>query len=387
MGVQGFPTLKIVKPGSKPGRPIVEDYQGGRTAKAIVDAVVDKIPNHVKRVQDSGLEKWLSENPDKPKAMLFSDKGTVSALLRSLAIDFLDVVDFAQIRDKEAAAVEKYGIMQFPTLVVLPGNGKDHSIYTAEMKKTPILAFMSQVQLSPNPDPAPKQVKSSKTSKNSKSAASSSSFSKVSAAHKPADLYEDLEDAGTVVLGGVPTDSPLPIVDSTPPKVMPEVVPAIPILASAEEISSVLSPKSGTCILVLLPKISGPEQALPQAAVDVLAAFAELAHRNLKQNRNSFPFYGIAPENAAAKTLRNDLGLKEEAQLEVIAVNVKRNWWRVHDGQDVVSFVDSIRLGDKQKNILPEGFFAKTSSGASAQTPQEADESAEAAPPVEHNEL
>ena len=35
MGVQGFPTLKIVKPGKKPGKPIVEDYQGARSAKAI----------------------------------------------------------------------------------------------------------------------------------------------------------------------------------------------------------------------------------------------------------------------------------------------------------------------------------------------------------------
>ena len=47
MGVQGFPTLKIVKPGKKPGKPMVVAYRGGRNAKAIVDAVIDKIPNHV----------------------------------------------------------------------------------------------------------------------------------------------------------------------------------------------------------------------------------------------------------------------------------------------------------------------------------------------------
>src|SRR2546430_15435214 len=58
MGVQGFPTLKIIRPGKKAGKPAVEDYQGGRSAKAIVDAVIERIPNHVKRVQDEGLEAW-----------------------------------------------------------------------------------------------------------------------------------------------------------------------------------------------------------------------------------------------------------------------------------------------------------------------------------------
>ena len=32
MGVQGFPTLKIVRPGKKAGKPLVEDYQGARSA-------------------------------------------------------------------------------------------------------------------------------------------------------------------------------------------------------------------------------------------------------------------------------------------------------------------------------------------------------------------
>ena len=43
MGVQGFPTLKIVRPGKKPGRPIVDAYEGPRTAKGIVEAVKDKV--------------------------------------------------------------------------------------------------------------------------------------------------------------------------------------------------------------------------------------------------------------------------------------------------------------------------------------------------------
>src|SRR5436305_2969349 len=121
MGVKGFPTLKIVKPGSKPGRPIVEDYQGARTAKAIVDAVVDKIPNHVQKLHDSGLSAWLAKNNDTAKAILFTEKGTTSALLKSVAVDFLGGISVAQARSKESATVEMFGISEFPSLVLLLG--------------------------------------------------------------------------------------------------------------------------------------------------------------------------------------------------------------------------------------------------------------------------
>jgi protein disulfide-isomerase A6 len=386
MGVSGFPTLKVIKPGSKPGGPIVEDYQGARTAKGIVDAVVEKIPNHVKRVQDSQLEKWLSESPGAPKAMLFSEKGTTSALIRALAIDFLGVINFAQIRSKETSAVEKYGVKQFPTLVVLPGPGKEPLLYTGEMKKTPILAFMSEVA-APNPDPAPKQVKSSKA-KPPKPAASSSTASsrasKASAAHEAADLYEDL---GEIVLDdSLPTDSPLPIV---PPKATPviinEVVPAIPMLVTSAEVTAAcLGPKSSTCILVLLPK-KGPEDGFSQSAADTLASFAELADNAKRRKAAMFPFYGVAP--GAEGSIRGDLGLREESQLAIIAINVKRGWYRVYAGEGydysaVEDFIDGIRLGESSKQKLPEHFPLAGTEAKEAQP-----EVSESAPKVEHQEL
>lgn len=120
MGVQGFPTLKIVRPGKKAGRPTVEDYQGARTAKAIVDAVIDKIPNHVKRLKDADYAEWVAESG--PKAILFSDKGTVSALLKSVAIEFLGVLGVGQIRDKVRCIWNQLFPMKY-RLTRAPGTG------------------------------------------------------------------------------------------------------------------------------------------------------------------------------------------------------------------------------------------------------------------------
>lgn len=144
MGVQGFPTLKIVTPGPKLGRPSVEDYRGSRTAKGMVDAVVEKIPNHVKRLQDRDLQTWLATNNDTAKAVLFSEKGTTSPLTRALAIDFLGLVSVAQVRSKEDTAVQLFGISKFPTLILLPGGQREPKIYEGEMKKGAMASFLRQ---------------------------------------------------------------------------------------------------------------------------------------------------------------------------------------------------------------------------------------------------
>lgn len=368
MEIKGFPTLKIVRPGSKPGRPIVEDYNGARTAKAIVAAVVDKIPNHVKKVQDSGLDAWLQDSPSSAKAILFSDKGTTGAMIKALSVDFLGSISFAQVGKKEKAAIGKYSIKKFPTIILLPGEGKDPVSHSGEMKREALVEFFSQVA-SPNPDPAPKKTKSSPSSKAKSAtpdATASSKFSKASEAHKSSDFGDFVQDAGTVILDeNMPTESPLPIVDhAEKPMVVEDVLPEIPQLSSSDELTAAcMGPKSGTCLLVLLPQSTDP--VLPVSASQALGSFAEVAAKHSKRQAKIFPFYGIPADNPAAKKLREALGLKSEIEIEILALNMKRKWWRSYSGAaydvtGVESFVDAIKLGEGAKQKLPEGILAQS---------------------------
>jgi protein disulfide-isomerase A6 len=365
MGVQGFPTLKIVKPGLKPGKPVVEDYQGPRNAEGIVDAVVDKIPNHVKRLQDKDLESWLSTDNATAKAILFTEKGTTSALLRAVAIEFLGSITVAQIRDKENAAVEMFGISEYPKLVLLPGGAKESLVYDGEMKKQPMVAFLSHVS-PPNPDPAPKSARASSTKK-SKAAKSSSSassaFSEASASHKSAEASEAAGSASPMTLEeSDATGSPMPIVPpAETPISVPQAAPPIATLITPGQVySTCLGSKTGTCVLALLPSNGDPD-ALPSPHVaQALSSLADIAEKHVKRKAKFFPFYAIPADNQAAKNLRNELGLKPELELEIIAVNGKRSWWRRFSGVDtgVVSiedFIDNIKLGEGTKEKLPEG--------------------------------
>ncbi|KAK0259980.1 hypothetical protein LTS09_005314 [Friedmanniomyces endolithicus] len=363
MGVQGFPTLKIVRPGKKVGKPTVEDYRGQRTVKGIVDAVVEKIPNHVRRLKDADYEAWLAEGGgDRAKAMLFSEKGTVSALLKAVAVDFLGAIDVAQIRNKETVATEKFNVEKCPTLVLVPGAGKEPIHYNGELKKEAIVAFLSQAA-SPNADPAPKEKKaktSSSTSTNkSKASKASSSFSKASASHESQDsrsakatqTSETLEDDFD------PTESPTPKVVTDKfqqPIKVPDVAPPITALPDGLSLQQkCLNTKSSTCLLALLPENPTPDTA---AAISSLST---IHHKHTQAKRTLFPFYQLPASNSQAAALRSKLDLASNT-VEILAVNGKRGWYRhfpstTFSQNAIEDWVDAVRMGDTPRHELPSG--------------------------------
>jgi len=335
MGVQGFPTLKIVRPGKKPGKPRVEDYQGQRSAKDIVEAVVDRINNHVKRVTDKDAENFIAAN-EKPKAILFSEKGTTSALLKSIAIDFLDVIDVAQVRNKETATVEKYGVETFPTLVLIPSGGEPIK-YDGEMKKADMVKFLSQAG-SPNPDPAPVEEKKSKKA-DKKAGTSSSSKSKAKASSTSAE--PEAEATETV------KEQTAPVIIENPP---------IPSIHNQEKlIKECLHAKAATCVLAFVPET---ETEKSKHALDNLA---ELSHKHHQSKRNLFPIFAIPSSNPASAQLLKSLDLGGDVDL--IAINARRGWWRHYEGGDfnhatIESWIDAIRMSEGVKKKLPEGIVA-----------------------------
>ena len=378
LGVQGFPTLKIVRPSKKPGKPAVEDYTGARNAKSIVETVVEKINNHVKRITDKSLDEDLKANNETAKAILFTEKGTTSALLRALAIDFLGSVNIAQIRDKEEKAVETFGIEEYPTLVLLPGGDREAIVYNGDMKKEPLVEFLSQIA-PPNPDPAPTKSKTDKkATKDSKKTGQkakedSSSFSAASSSHKAADAADANTAAASETLedDSNPTQSPNPnIVDSdtqTPIEV-PD-IPTLPSLAHGDELHrACLQPKSSLCILALLPAEPGtagdsPKDPteLPEPAADAIRNLAAVSHKHAERKAKLFPFYALPASNPAAAPLREVLGLKspDTPEPELIAVNAKRSFWKHYEGQEFTraameDWIDALRMGEGKKLNLPE---------------------------------
>ncbi|KAI1497005.1 thioredoxin-domain-containing protein [Biscogniauxia marginata] len=348
MGVQGFPTLKTVRPGKGKGsKPVVEDYRGPRTAKGIVDAVVDKINNHVKRVTDKDIDSFLSTNNETAKAILFTEKGTTSALLRSLAIDFLDVISFAQIRNKESKANEMFGIESYPTLVLLPGGEREGLVYDGEMKKDAMVKFLSQAG-EPNPDPAPSKAKNDKKGGKDKSTSKASEPTSKTTSSQSSEF----------------TDAPT--ADSKP--VVAEVAPPIPAITSDQKlINECLNPKSHTCVLAFVPSAHG------ELAEKALTSLSEIAFKHAHSQRHLFPFFEVHTENEGTASVFKSLELSKE--VEIVAVNAKRGWWRHYEGdysaESVESWIDAIRMSEGAKNKLPEAVIGEVVDETTEEKPAE----------------
>ena len=373
MGVQGFPTLKIVKPSKKPGKPIVEDYQGSRTANGIIDAVKGAIPNNVKRITDKGLAAFLESGNDTSKAILFSEKGTTGALIKVLATEYIGSISIVQIRNKETAAVEMFGITEYPTLVILPGGTQDPVKFDGAFSKDSLKGFLSQYasppsQASPKQKPIGKKPEKGSGEEAQKAGEAASSFFAASASHASAEASEGAAGATSITLEDESnaTESPNPIAspDAPKPAVMPDQPEPIPALIEQQYLQEkCLGAKTSTCVLALLPAV-GEEELLPNSANSALANLAELAEKHIQRKGKLFPFYSIPARNAGGVALRDALKLGGEKKFELIAVNARRGWSRRYesenfDFQSVENWVDNIRFGEGPKGELPVELVTK----------------------------
>ncbi|KAF3069412.1 putative protein disulfide-isomerase [Trichoderma lentiforme] len=358
MGVKGFPTLKIVRPGKKYGRPVVEDYQGQRSAGAIVDAVVAKINNHVVKLTDKDIDGFLKKEEEKPKAILFTEKGTTSALLRSIAIDFLDAVTVGQVRNKETATVEKFGISSFPSFVLIPGGGKEAITYSGELNKKDMVEFLKQAA-QPNPDPSPSSAKPNKKASSKDKASKEAPKAEQSSSTASSETSTAAAPESTLI--------------------------DIPALASKAELEEhCLQSKSQTCVLAFVP--AGTSEMRNKILLSVSQLHTKYVH-----GKRHFPFFSVDSDVEGAAALKEALGIS--GKIELIALNARRGWWRRYeegefDVHSVESWIDSVRMGEGEKKKLPQGIVVeKPETTEEAKVETEAPAAEEVAEESAHDEL
>ncbi|RPA88239.1 thioredoxin-domain-containing protein [Ascobolus immersus RN42] len=332
-GVQGFPTLKVFTPSNKPGKPKIEDYNGARTAKAIVDTLVERIPNKVARVSSKNLDDHLSRRNETTKAILFTNKGTTSAMYKGLALTFADAIDFAQIRDTETAAVERFGITKFPTLLVIPGGKTEPIVYDGDIKREKVFEFLKNITPPLEAPAEPKKDKkaSSKSSKASKSSSASASSE-------------------------TPETSAAPQTEPEPAKAQENIIWLIPGLMDLPALQQgCFTPHSKTCIIALTPT--------PDSLNDpTITAFTAIHDKLRAVSPGKTRFYKLNTSGEPAEFLHSKVGLKEGQT--VLAVNGHRRWVSFYEGKEndlveMSAWVDDVRLGTQKKVKLDEALLAE----------------------------
>ncbi|CAG8741281.1 20424_t:CDS:2, partial [Gigaspora rosea] len=161
--VKGFPTIKLF-----PSKPIEDeknvgkftkipkDYYGARTAKAIVDFALPEIQSYVHVISNSySISKALTvdeffskENDTISKVVLFTNKDQTTPLYKALSCEFHNRLIFGEVREKETAIVEKFGIDKFPKLLVIPKGSNDAIEFKDKFGYDSIFQFLDKYALS-----------------------------------------------------------------------------------------------------------------------------------------------------------------------------------------------------------------------------------------------
>ncbi|KAJ8900815.1 hypothetical protein NDN08_000114 [Rhodosorus marinus] len=146
-GVRGFPTIKVFKgSGSRARRPT--EYQGQRSAKAIVDRAKMEIPNNVVEIKSGGIDSFLEDEKQLAHVILFTDKTTTSTTYKSLSSAFLGKASLGEIRKKEAEAIkEKFEVTSYPAFVYFsPGaNADQYSKYSGPTEPLALRNFIGNL--------------------------------------------------------------------------------------------------------------------------------------------------------------------------------------------------------------------------------------------------
>merc|ERR1711939_626911 len=120
-GIRGFPTIKTF---SSPSKATAKDYNGERTASALVQAATREMPSFSKRIKSaSELGKIISKVPKKPVVFLLTDKIATSSLYKALSTDFHKTYSFYTVKDDaEFDPIKKnFGITKVPSLILWKG--------------------------------------------------------------------------------------------------------------------------------------------------------------------------------------------------------------------------------------------------------------------------
>ncbi|KAK7207013.1 thioredoxin-like protein [Myxozyma melibiosi] len=147
--IKGYPTLKIYRPSKRAkSTPIVEDYQGARTAKAITGMVLDRLSNRVTRLSSAADVEGFVAQKEVPRVLLFTDKPNTPPMFKVLAIDFDSSARFGIVRKADKALQKRFGVKKMPTVVVVTNDEEgeeeeERAVYEGEIKKEQLYEFLS----------------------------------------------------------------------------------------------------------------------------------------------------------------------------------------------------------------------------------------------------
>ena len=118
-----------------------EKYTGKMDWKHISAFATRKMQSFVSHVTLENYEQFLARDASKYKVLLFTQRKTTAPIFKALSKKYKDKLLFGEVRDSERKIIDKFGVKEYPTLMVVtdPYEGKG-DIYKGDKDKIDMIS-------------------------------------------------------------------------------------------------------------------------------------------------------------------------------------------------------------------------------------------------------
>ena len=114
-------------------------YQGQDKLGRIASFAVKHMENFAQIVNEFNYERFIGEQLNKMKVLLFTNKNKTAPLLKALSKEYRKTLVFGEVRKNEKTIIGKYNVTKLPTIMVLTGGsgGEENTgvVYEGPLRK------------------------------------------------------------------------------------------------------------------------------------------------------------------------------------------------------------------------------------------------------------
>ena len=122
-----------------------EEYKGNLDFQSIFKYGAKLMQNFVRVINKDNYNDFMTSYPERYHVLLFTSKKTTPPLFKSLSKDYLNHLNFGEVRQSEKEIIKTFNIDKFPTLMVITNlETNEYDLYKEEMKYDNIKKFLNR---------------------------------------------------------------------------------------------------------------------------------------------------------------------------------------------------------------------------------------------------
>ena len=121
-----------------------EEYKGNIDFQSIFKFGAKLMQNFVRVINKDNYNDFMTSHPERYHVLLFTSKKTTPPLFKSLSKDYLNHLNFGEVRQSEKELIKTFNIDKFPTLIVITNlETNEYDLFKEEIKYDNMKKFLN----------------------------------------------------------------------------------------------------------------------------------------------------------------------------------------------------------------------------------------------------